>query len=196
MTSHDCAQLIRRNEELALLYEKIRINESTLDKGAQQYGLRNREVRTRAPRAYRPTASRCHHDLIASPCQCDGGDTYSDCATWRRVLRLCHVAARTQSVPRGGACSATPIVAQVGLLKGKIRELQEELQGLRGTTLSLETLRNEVYQLQRELLQERTKVRALCDVLSTARTSSTTAHPTTTTAATTTAATTTGARAV
>ena len=46
MTSHDCAQLIRRNEELALLYEKIRINESTLDKGAQQYGLRNREVRT------------------------------------------------------------------------------------------------------------------------------------------------------
>ena len=41
-------QLIRRNEELALLYEKIRINESTLEKGAQQYGTRNREV-TRAP---------------------------------------------------------------------------------------------------------------------------------------------------
>ena len=30
---------------------------------------------------------------------------------------------------------------------------QAELQGLRGSVMSLETLRNEVYQLQRELLQ-------------------------------------------
>ena len=37
-------QLIRRNEELALLYEKIRIQESTLHKGAQQFALRHREA--------------------------------------------------------------------------------------------------------------------------------------------------------
>ena len=37
--------------------------------------------------------------------------------------------------------------------------------GLRGSVSSLETLRNEVYQLQRELLQERTKVRALSEEL-------------------------------
>jgi hypothetical protein len=30
-------QLIRRNDELALLYEKIRIMESTLEKGEIQY---------------------------------------------------------------------------------------------------------------------------------------------------------------
>merc|ERR1719487_2758051 len=34
-----------------------------------------------------------------------------------------------------------------------------------GSTSNLETLRNEVYQLQRELLQERTKVRALSEEL-------------------------------
>merc|ERR1719188_2464383 len=39
------AQLIRRNEELALLYEKIKIQQSTLQKGESQYQERLQEVR-------------------------------------------------------------------------------------------------------------------------------------------------------
>merc|ERR1719195_300706 len=38
------AQLIRRNEELALLYEKIKIQQSTLQKGEIQYNERVEEV--------------------------------------------------------------------------------------------------------------------------------------------------------
>ncbi|XP_037091261.1 cilia- and flagella-associated protein 58-like [Pollicipes pollicipes] len=37
-------QLVRRNDELALLYEKIRIQESTLSKGEQQYRERIRDI--------------------------------------------------------------------------------------------------------------------------------------------------------
>ena len=66
-------QLIRRNEELALLYEKIRINESTLEKGAQQYGTRNREVtRARCPPPRgdnrEVTVTIGHHRELMSPC--------------------------------------------------------------------------------------------------------------------------------
>lgn len=39
------SQLIRRNEELALLYEKIRIQQSTLSKGQIQYRDRLNELR-------------------------------------------------------------------------------------------------------------------------------------------------------
>merc|ERR1712151_29031 len=39
------AQLIRRNEELALLYEKIKIQQSTLKKGESQYNARLKEIR-------------------------------------------------------------------------------------------------------------------------------------------------------
>lgn len=39
------AQLIRRNEELALLYEKIKIQQSTLKKGESQYDGRLKEIR-------------------------------------------------------------------------------------------------------------------------------------------------------
>ncbi|CAK0901746.1 unnamed protein product, partial [Prorocentrum cordatum] len=38
-------QLVRRNEELALLYEKIKIQESTLKKGEIQYKLRQDEIK-------------------------------------------------------------------------------------------------------------------------------------------------------
>jgi len=89
-------QLIRRNEELALIYERIRIQQSTLDKGRTQYGARLKELR---------------------------------------------------------------------LLEQTIKEQSAELHGLMGSTANLETLRNEVYQLERELLQERTKVRALSEEL-------------------------------
>jgi chromosome segregation ATPase len=89
-------QLIRRNEELGLLYERIRIQKSTLQKGEQQYNTRLREI---------------------------------------------------------------------GALKRRIRDLADEMGGLKGSVTNLETLRNEVYQLQRELLQERTKVRALSEEL-------------------------------
>merc|ERR1719247_2795078 len=39
-------QLIRRNDELALLYEKIKIQQSTLQKGEIQYKERLEEFRT------------------------------------------------------------------------------------------------------------------------------------------------------
>merc|ERR1712182_54715 len=38
-------QLIRRNDELSLLYEKIKIQKSTLDKGETQYKDRRDEIR-------------------------------------------------------------------------------------------------------------------------------------------------------
>jgi hypothetical protein len=38
-------QLIRRNDELALLYEKIKIQQSTLSKGQMQYRDRLNEIR-------------------------------------------------------------------------------------------------------------------------------------------------------
>ena len=38
-------QLIRRNDELSLLYEKIKIQKSTLDKGETQYKDRLDEIR-------------------------------------------------------------------------------------------------------------------------------------------------------
>jgi hypothetical protein len=83
-------QLIRRNEELALLYEKIRIQESSLEKGAQHYKMRVKEVDD---------------------------------------------------------------------LRQQIIDVQKELTGIGGSVAAMNTLRNEVYQLQRELLLERTKVR-------------------------------------
>lgn len=39
------AQLIRRNDELALLYEKIKIQQSTLYKGERQYSQRLEDIR-------------------------------------------------------------------------------------------------------------------------------------------------------
>jgi chromosome segregation ATPase len=89
-------QLIRRNEELSLLYEKIRIQQSNLQKGEQQYKVRVKDIRA---------------------------------------------------------------------LKRRIRELGGQLGGVASQKGSVETLRNEVYQLQRELLHERTKVRALSEEL-------------------------------
>eukprot|EP00930_Biecheleria_cincta_P088491 TRINITY_DN77735_c0_g1_i1.p1 TRINITY_DN77735_c0_g1~~TRINITY_DN77735_c0_g1_i1.p1 ORF type:complete len:840 (+),score=309.65 TRINITY_DN77735_c0_g1_i1:49-2568(+) len=50
------AQLIRRNEELALLYEKIKIQQSTLQKGETQYNERVAEV-SRLRSAIRATKS-------------------------------------------------------------------------------------------------------------------------------------------
>jgi predicted RNase H-like nuclease (RuvC/YqgF family) len=38
-------QLIRRNDELALLYEKVKIMESTLKKGEAQYADRIQDIR-------------------------------------------------------------------------------------------------------------------------------------------------------
>ncbi|XP_037068879.1 cilia- and flagella-associated protein 58-like [Pollicipes pollicipes] len=47
MTERDIlgTQLVRRNDELALLYEKIRIQQSTLSKGEQQYRERINDIR-------------------------------------------------------------------------------------------------------------------------------------------------------
>ncbi|KAJ8604772.1 hypothetical protein CTAYLR_001018 [Chrysophaeum taylorii] len=89
-------QLIRRNDELALLYEKLKIQTSTLRKGEAQYALRVQDI---------------------------------------QVLRL------------------------------KIRDLQRELSISTGSSSRLDELRRELIAVQRELLQEKTKVKALSEEL-------------------------------
>jgi len=89
-------QLIRRNDELALLYEKIKIQQSTLQKGEIQYKERLDEIRS---------------------------------------------------------------------LKGKIGQLKSDLYVAKQQAVNIDDLKKEVYHLQRELLQERTKVKALSEEL-------------------------------
>lgn len=52
------SQLIKRNEELAVLYEKIKVNKSTLTKGESQYEERIAEIR-----AYRERISELKGEL-------------------------------------------------------------------------------------------------------------------------------------
>ncbi|XP_061412500.1 cilia- and flagella-associated protein 58 [Lethenteron reissneri] len=85
-------QLVRRNDELALLYEKIKIQQSTLNKGEVQYRQRLEDIR---------------------------------------------------------------------LLKLEIRKLRREKNILTRSTANVEDLRREVYHMQRDLLRERTRCKAL-----------------------------------
>lgn len=85
-------QLVRRNDELALLYEKIKIQKSTLNKGEVQYNQRLDDV---------------------------------------RVLKL------------------------------EIRKMRREKKLMDKSVRNLDDLRREVYHLQRELLRERTRCKAL-----------------------------------
>merc|ERR1712118_432656 len=89
-------QLIRRNDELALLYEKIKIQQSTLLKGEIQYKERVEEIK---------------------------------------------------------------------LLKTKIGQLKLELFGAKQQVHNNDERKRQVYELQREFLQERTKVKALSEEL-------------------------------
>jgi chromosome segregation ATPase len=85
-------QLIRRNDELALLYEKIKIQQSTLNKGEVQYRERLEDL---------------------------------------RVLKL------------------------------EIKRLRREKTILQHETSNVETLRTEIYRLQKEMLNEKTRVKVL-----------------------------------
>jgi len=85
-------QLVRRNDELALLYEKIKIQQSTLNKGEIQYRQRLEDIR---------------------------------------------------------------------LLKLEIKKLRREKNILTKNVANVEDLRREVYHIQRELLKERTRCKAL-----------------------------------
>jgi chromosome segregation ATPase len=89
-------QLIRRNDELALLYEKLKIQQSTLSKGEAQYQERLQDI---------------------------------------RVLKL------------------------------KVTDLKRELVIAKHQVGQSDELKREVYHLQRELLQEKTKVKALSEEL-------------------------------
>uniref|UniRef100_A0A383VEV0 Cilia- and flagella-associated protein 58 central coiled coil domain-containing protein n=1 Tax=Tetradesmus obliquus TaxID=3088 RepID=A0A383VEV0_TETOB len=89
-------QLIRRNDELALLYEKVKIQQSTLSRGQLQYRDRLNEIR---------------------------------------------------------------------VLKIKLADLKRELHVLRTGVANVDVLKREVASLGRQLLQERTKVRALGEEL-------------------------------
>ncbi|XP_064600239.1 cilia- and flagella-associated protein 58-like [Liolophura sinensis] len=85
-------QLVRRNDELALLYEKIKIQQSVLNKGEIQYNQRLEDI---------------------------------------RVLKL------------------------------EIKKLRREKMILQKSVANVDDLRREVYHLQRELLRERTRCKAL-----------------------------------
>ncbi|CAH1783677.1 unnamed protein product [Owenia fusiformis] len=85
-------QLVRRNDELALLYEKIKIQQSTLNKGEIQYNQRLEDI---------------------------------------RVLKL------------------------------EIKKLRREKAILQKSVANVDDLRREVYHIQRELLRERTRCKAL-----------------------------------
>lgn len=85
-------QLVRRNDELALLYEKIKIQQSVLNKGEVQYNQRLEDI---------------------------------------RVLKL------------------------------EIKKLRREKAILQKSVANIEDLRHEVYHIQRELLRERTRCKAL-----------------------------------
>ena len=85
-------QLIRRNDELALVYEKLRIQQTTLSKGETQYRERLEDIR---------------------------------------------------------------------LLKLEIKRLRREKTVLTKSSSSVEELRRELFQVQRELLRERTRCKAL-----------------------------------
>ncbi|XP_071828537.1 cilia- and flagella-associated protein 58-like [Apostichopus japonicus] len=85
-------QLVRRNDELALLYEKIKIQQSTLSKGELQYRQRLEDIR---------------------------------------------------------------------LLKLEIKKLRREKNILNKNVANVDDLKREVYHLQRELLRERTRCKAL-----------------------------------
>ncbi|XP_043911882.1 cilia- and flagella-associated protein 58 [Protopterus annectens] len=85
-------QLVRRNDELALLYEKIKIQQSILNKGETQYRQRVEDIR---------------------------------------------------------------------LLKLEIKRLRREKGILNKSVINVEELRREVYHMQRQLLKERTRCRAL-----------------------------------
>ncbi|XP_030058639.1 cilia- and flagella-associated protein 58 [Microcaecilia unicolor] len=85
-------QLVRRNDELALLYEKIKIQQSILNKGESQYKQRVEDIR---------------------------------------------------------------------LLKLEIKKLRREKGILYKSVANVEELRREIYHIQRELLKERTRCRAL-----------------------------------
>nr|XP_060622997.1 cilia- and flagella-associated protein 58 [Anolis sagrei ordinatus] len=86
------SQLVRRNDELALLYEKIKIQQSILNKGEMQYRQRVEDIR---------------------------------------------------------------------LLKLEIKKLRREKAILSKSVANVEELRQEVYHMQKELLKERTRCRAL-----------------------------------
>ncbi|XP_026560435.1 cilia- and flagella-associated protein 58 [Pseudonaja textilis] len=86
------SQLVRRNDELALLYEKIKIQQSILNKGEMQYRQRIEDIR---------------------------------------------------------------------LLKLEIKKLRREKAILGKSVANVEELRQEVYHMQKELLKERTRCRAL-----------------------------------
>mmetsp|Transcript_34002 Transcript_34002/g.74900 ORF Transcript_34002/g.74900 Transcript_34002/m.74900 type:complete len:901 (+) Transcript_34002:156-2858(+) len=89
-------QLIRRNDELALLYEKLRIQQSALKKGEVQYGLRMDDIR---------------------------------------------------------------------LLRIRLQDMVREMALNKGSGPQVDEMKRDVLQLQRELLQEKTKVTALSEEL-------------------------------
>ncbi|CAN0404107.1 unnamed protein product [Ascophyllum nodosum] len=89
-------QLIRRNDELALLYEKLKIQQSTLKKGEASYSLRLMDIRT---------------------------------------------------------------------LKLKCGDLMRDLAIARGSSNQMDDLSRETFQLQKDLLQEKRKVKALSEEL-------------------------------
>ncbi|KAF6263859.1 hypothetical protein COO60DRAFT_1457868 [Scenedesmus sp. NREL 46B-D3] len=110
-------QLIRRNDELALLYEKVKIQQSTLSRGQLQY----------------------------------------------RDSLLCGMCLLKHRMPRANVAwlqAERDPCAEI-----KLADLKRELHVLRTGVANVDVLKREVASLGRQLLQERTKVRALGEEL-------------------------------
>merc|ERR1711934_1261029 len=70
-----------------------------------------------------------------------------------------------QSTLKKGEVQYRERIEDIRILKLKINDMKRELQLLSSSVSNIDSLRNEVYHLQRELLQERTKVKALSEEL-------------------------------
>merc|ERR1712188_173415 len=70
-----------------------------------------------------------------------------------------------QSTLKKGEVQYRERIEDIRILKLKINDMKRELQLLSSSVQNIDSLRNEVYHLQRELLQERTKVKALSEEL-------------------------------
>ena len=128
-------QLIRRDDELALMYEKAKIMESTLHKGEAQVCV---------------------------------------CAAWWALLCVPFHGRGTEPPPHPLSSRLFSLsvlrqyldrVQDIRILKLKIGDLKRELAIQKGKSGEISGLQREVYRLQKELLQEKTKVKALSEEL-------------------------------
>lgn len=161
-------QLIRRNDELALLYEKLRIQQQTLSAGEKLFAERvddshllrlainnlTREVRASAAEAVRSAQ-------LVPLAQRDCGCGAATCLCGLAPAAAYPLAHLSRSEPRAVLSDSL----HTHLLPMPLPFLLWQMHIAKRQGSNLDSMREELYELQRELLQERTKVRALSEEL-------------------------------